>query len=307
MSPLFCDMCLESAWNSRPGLAVPLRRRVVCVTKIPLRWFWARCEFPLSTWFVDYLPCGNEGTPCSSDSHQPDATDAIATYTSAHCMQCNPRCRHSDDSSPSFCLHAAVVVGKYFHGYTCAHATVVVVVHLTCHISEDYCECMCSHLAEPCFGKFHGLGSNTAVAVMTNELVNIDVRDLFNQAHDKRLARHTGLHLSNVQALGDHKNLPGVLFEIVSAVAELTRGGILRRNLCPRLCVTIWCKSGRHRSVAVATWLAHHMRRHFLFEVDLIHLCKADWPSQCQGCRGTCCTTGWCQPLSGPEGGIVRK
>eukprot|EP00971_Amphidinium_carterae_P121063 2398132-Amphidinium_carterae.1 len=26
-----------------------------------------------------------------------------------------------------------------------------------------------------------------------------------------------------------------------------------------------------------------------------MHLCKADWPSQCQECRGTCATTGWCQ------------
>eukprot|EP00971_Amphidinium_carterae_P227744 4517311-Amphidinium_carterae.1 len=122
------------------------------------------------------------------------------------------------------------------------------------------------------------------------EIVNIDVRDLYNQAHDRSLARHTGLHLDNIRALGNHKNLPGVLFEVVAAVAELVRDARLRRNLC----IVFWCKSGRHRSVAVATYLAYHFRQHFRFEVDLLHLCKADWPSQCQECRGTCSLTGWC-------------
>eukprot|EP00971_Amphidinium_carterae_P115804 2293774-Amphidinium_carterae.1 len=53
--------------------------------------------------------------------------------------------------------------------------------------------------------------------------------------------------------------MPGVLFEVVSAVAEFVRDARLRRNLC----IVIWCKSGRHRSVAVATYLAYHFRQHF--------------------------------------------
>eukprot|EP00971_Amphidinium_carterae_P247929 4923067-Amphidinium_carterae.1 len=80
------------------------------------------------------------------------------------------------------------------------------------------------------------------------------------------------------------------MFHIVSAVAELVKGARLRDNLC----IAIWCKSGRHRSVAVATWLQYHLQHHFLFRCDLVHLCKPEWPKTCQECRGTCSLEGWC-------------
>eukprot|EP00971_Amphidinium_carterae_P100009 1977824-Amphidinium_carterae.1 len=104
-----------------------------------------------------------------------------------------------------------------------------------------------------------------------DRVYHVDVRDLFNLAQDRNLCGHVGLHLKNVRTIGQHPKLEELLTaygrivwdllsyyresaeadgsktlkEVKPAEADLTK-------LKQPLLLIFWCKSGRHRSVAMA-------------------------------------------------------
>eukprot|EP00971_Amphidinium_carterae_P053516 1054210-Amphidinium_carterae.3 len=140
-----------------------------------------------------------------------------------------------------------------------------------------------------------------------NRVYHVDVRDLFNLAQDRNLCGHVGLHLKNVRTIGQHPKLDELLtaygrivwdllsYYRESAEADGTRSLTETKpaeadmaKLKQPLLLIFWCKSGRHRSVAMADFAAWHLSQMLKLPTDLINLCNSAWPRGCDDCAPTC-------------------
>eukprot|EP00971_Amphidinium_carterae_P316217 6285415-Amphidinium_carterae.2 len=136
---------------------------------------------------------------------------------------------------------------------------------------------------------------------------HVDVRDLFNLAQDRNLCGHVGLHLQNVRTIGQHPKLDELLtaygrivwdaLDYFRESAEADGSRTLTKvrpaeadlaKLKEPLLLIFWCKSGRHRSVAMADFCAWHLSHMLKLPTDLIHLCNSAWPRGCDDCALTC-------------------
>eukprot|EP00971_Amphidinium_carterae_P299612 5952855-Amphidinium_carterae.1 len=111
-----------------------------------------------------------------------------------------------------------------------------------------------------------------------SQVFHVDVRDLFNLAGDRNLCGHVGLHLKNIRNIGQHPKLD----ELLTAFGRIIWDQLKyfrqsaeadgQRTLIPAkpaeadlamlnqpTLLIFWCKSGRHRSVAMADFAAWHL------------------------------------------------
>ena len=114
----------------------------------------------------------------------------------------------------------------------------------------------------------------------------IDCRPITDPNHDKRLRGHIGLHPDILMAIGAHELFGQILVGVHDMLQALTPADVVLRIVC-------YCRSGRHRSVAVATLLAHVLPHALPTTANVVvqHASKWAWAGgarQQPTCQGAC-------------------
>jgi len=123
----------------------------------------------------------------------------------------------------------------------------------------------------------------------------VDARD-FPDPEAMHLVRHTGQHHDIITRICRHRNFPKWLGSVRSrlgaaAAASAARGAA--GPAAPLLTIAVYCRSGKHRSVAAALILQHVLRREGYECKDPTHLSETRWSNCCDG---------QCQECQNPPG-----
>ena len=99
---------------------------------------------------------------------------------------------------------------------------------------------------------------------------------------DRALSKHCGNNVHIVANVLKHWALPAILGQIMTDIAFLVEKALLSGNLCIR--IFLFCKSGRHRSMAVANILKHILSKSGPYAVSISHAERRGWGKLCTYC-----------------------
>lgn len=103
---------------------------------------------------------------------------------------------------------------------------------------------------------------------------------MFTDPASTNLSRHIGQHPDILSRIAKMRNFPRWV--------EKMKGGVAKTlDTSDEACVAIYCRSGKHRSVALA-WFLRCFCEHEGWLPEVRHLCESSWKSTCKGRCAEC-------------------
>jgi hypothetical protein len=144
----------------------------------------------------------------------------------------------------------------------------------------------------PCSGAKLGFSNEELRAALTRSAPGVGIVDIlldarcFPDPEALKYCKHSGHHHGIITRICQHRNFSRWLGDVrkrlgAAAAASAARGAA--GPAAPLLTIAVYCRSGKHRSVAAALILQHVLRREGWVCRDPQHLSEPRWSSCCKG------------------------